>query len=394
MRILVIDSLTETFGGDRVTGGLQRSSVLDAQAFSKLGYDTTYIFCGELSDDYPYKKVSIDEYGGKDRALLEGKNQKNSSKYVKNYVNRIKKEILNSADYIIAHCHSMGMISSLNTLVIDKKILFIVHDVSDLMWANGFSNAVRKMRESGRNYCYVGANSQYTINRLNKISLRGAEHIYSGDEGFDGYIKHFVWTDIEPTLDEIKKTDNTSAVIGRYSSNKYHHKLYNYKNPKHKIVHYGVRDKRFDIDGRYFDRLVSSANDYKENLSDKKLWDCIKSSCSIILPCFHEGFGYTAFEAGIFGVVPVVLVKDNEHATTEYLTRVGVKHFSADFGDESAIYNTIDESLNVTIEDRIDISSKLLSYFSVENYVNNRIELMDCAKKVSNTETSLEKFME
>ena len=171
MRILVIDSLTETFGGDRVTGGLQRSSVLDAQAFSKLGYDTTYIFCGELSDDYPYKKISIDEYGGKDRALLEGKNQKNSSKYVKNYVNRIKKEILNSADYIIAHCHSMGMISSLNTLVIDKKILFIVHDVSDLMWANGFSNAVRKMRQSGRNYCYVGANSQYTINRLNKISI-------------------------------------------------------------------------------------------------------------------------------------------------------------------------------------------------------------------------------
>ena len=119
-----------------------------------------------------------------------------------------------------------------------------------------------------------------------------------------------------------------------------------------------------------------------------------QSSCSIILPCFHEGFGYTAFEAGIFGVVPVVLVKDNEHATTEYLTRVGVKHFSADFGDESAIYNTIDESLNVTVEDRIDISSKLLSYFSVENYVNNRIELMNCAKKVSNTETSLEKFME
>ena len=71
-----------------------------------------------------------------------------------------------------------------------------------------------------------------------------------------------------------------------------------------------------------------------------------------------------------------------------------MKHFSADFGDESAIYNTIDESLNVTIEDRIDISSKLLSYFSVENYVNNRIELMNCAKKVSNTETSLEKFME
>ena len=379
--------------GTEVKSGLQRSSKLDAQAFAKLGYDTTYIFCGQIDDTYSYKKISVDDYGAKERAVLEGKNQRQSSPYIKQYLKRVTKQI-NSADYIIAHCHSSGMITGLNNLVQNKRILFVIHDVVDLMWANGFSGAVRTMRESGRNYCYVSTNSQYSINRLNIISRRGGDNIYSGDEGFDGYIKHFVWTDVIPTEEEIVNVNNTSAVIGRYETHKYHHKLYNYKNPNHKIIHYGMKDKRRDSDLKYYNRLIRDANDYKENLFDKELWDNVKLSRSIILPCFHEGFGYTAFEAGIFGVVPVVLTKDNDHATTEYLTRANVKHYSVDFSDEIAIYKTIDESLNVTTDDRKEISKKLLDYFSVMNYTNERIEILKSAKKKENTETSLESFME
>ena len=393
MRILIIDNLTETFNGALVKSGLQRSSKLDAQGFSKLGYDTTYIFCGQINDTYPYKKISVDDYGAKERAVLEGKNQRQSSPYIKQYLKRVTKEI-NSADYIIAHCHSSGMITGLNNLVQNKRILFVIHDVVDLMWANGFSGAVRTMRESGRNYCYVSTNSQYSINRLNIISRRGGDNIYSGDEGFDGYIKHFVWTDVIPTEEEIVNVNDTSAVIGRYETHKYHHKLYNYKNSNHKIIHYGMKDKRRDSDLKYYNRLIRDANDYKENLFDNELWDNVKLSRSIILPCFHEGFGYTAFEAGIFGVVPVVLTKDNDHATTEYLTRANVKHYSVDFSDEIAIYRTIDESLNVTTDDRKEISKKLLDYFSVMNYTNERIEILKSAKKKENTETSLESFME
>ena len=393
MKILIIDNLTETFVGTEVKSGLQRSSKLDARAFAKLGYDTTYIFCGQIDDTYPYKKISVDDYGAKERAVLEGKNQRQSSPYIKQYLKRVTKQI-NSADYIIAHCHSSGMITGLNNLVQNKRILFVIHDVGDLMWANGFSGAVRTMRESGRNYCYVSTNSQYSINRLNIISRRGGDNIYSGDEGFDGYIKHFVWTDVIPTEEEIVNVNDTSAVIGRYETHKYHHKLYNYKNSNHKIIHYGMKDKRRDSDLKYYNRLIRDANDYKENLFDKELWDNVKLSRSIILPCFHEGFGYTAFEAGIFGVVPVVLTKDNDHATTEYLTRANVKHYSVDFNDEIAIYETIDESLNVTTDDRKEISKKLLDYFSVMNYTNERIEILKSAKKKENTETSLESFME
>ena len=153
-----------------------------------------------------------------------------------------------------------------------------------------------------------------------------------------------------------------------------------------------MKDKRRDSDLKYYNRLIRDANGYKENLSDKELWDNVKLSRSVILPCFHEGFGYTAFEAGIFGVVPVILTKGNDHATTEYLTRANVKHFSVEFNDENAIYNIIDESLKVTIEDRLDISNKFLKYFSVENYINNRIELMDSAKKINTQINTLEDF--
>ena len=119
VKILIIDNLTETFNGTLVKSGLQRSSKLDAQGFSKLGYDTTYIFCGNIDDTYQYKKISVDDYGAKERAVVEGKSPKQSSMYIKQYLNRISKE-LNSADYIIAHCHSSGMITGVNNLVRDK----------------------------------------------------------------------------------------------------------------------------------------------------------------------------------------------------------------------------------------------------------------------------------
>ena len=105
VKILIIDNLTETFNGALVKSGLQRSSKLDAQGVSKLGYDTTYIFCGNIDDTYQYKKISVDDYGAKERAVVEGKSPKQSSMYIKQYLNRISKE-LNSTDYIIAHCHS------------------------------------------------------------------------------------------------------------------------------------------------------------------------------------------------------------------------------------------------------------------------------------------------
>lgn len=405
-KVLIIDSLTETFDGPIVKSGLQKSSKLDARAFSLLGFDTTLLYCGHIEDDYPYKKVCVNQIGAKDNVINDGKHMRASGNYVKRYLSRAADHIAD-AEYIISHCHSLGNMTGVNFLAKDKKILFVIHDVIDLLWAHGFTNAVNNMRATAKNYTKVITNSQYSIDRLNYIQSRSKldEKILSGNESFDSYFRHFVWTDIVPTYEEIVSKEKKSAVIGRYEPGKHHHKLYSYKNPSNTIVHYGVKDPRRDENLKYYNNLKLRANSYAESLSDENLWGAIKTSQSVILPCYHEGFGYTAFEAGIFGVTPVVLTsyhgtakeydlnRVDPHATCQYLERAGVKHFRAHFSDQSAIYKAIDDSLKVTIEDRLEISKKLLEYFTVEKYVQERIDLLEDSKK-THASANIESFFE
>ncbi len=409
-KVLVIDNLTETFEGTTVKSGLQKSSKLDARAFSAMGYDTTFLYCGEMKDSYPYKKISLNPLGAKDEVIRDNKHMRASGGYVKTNLEKAR-QLIEEADYIVGHCHSVSVMTGVNNMVKDKKILYVVHDIIDLMWAYGFSNAVGNMRDSGRNYSSLVTNSQYSVSRLNKIYERGKDkqsthghRLYSGNQAFDSYIKHFVWTDVEPSEEDIAYKEKKSAIIGRFEKAKFHHKLYNYKNPNNVIVHYGMKDHRRDEGLQYYNNVLKKANKVMEGLQDNELWKEVRSSQSVILPCHHEGFGYTAFEAGIFGVVPVIFTQElvpgwgHQHATVEYLTRAGATHFAADFNDNGAIFKAIDDSLKVTTEDRIALSHNLLKYFSLENYVEERIALMDAATKgpeiikPTKTKTSLEKF--
>jgi len=402
-KIVVIDNLTETFKGSIVRSGLQKSSKLDARAFAKMGYNTHFIYCGECKDDYNYTHHVVNELGSKDRAMAEGKNPSRVSRYyIKAYLDSVK-DVLQDADYIIAHCHSVSMITLVNSLVKNKRIMFVIHDVIDLMWCYGTSDVIRRMRATDRNMVYVATNSKYSVQRMTDIHLRAVAAKYPeapmpGEEAFDGYVKHFVWTDEVVTEDDIKNVEKKSAIIGRYETSKFHHKVYGYKNPDNVIVHYGIKDPRRDKTGKYYEKLTKTANAYAENLSDDDLFKAIKSSQSIILPCHHEGFGYTAFEAGIYGVCPVIFQRELEHlgvwahATSEYLTRANVKHFVADFNNPDDIYKAIDESIKISIEDRFEISRNLLNYFSVENYVNERIELLDSMEERVSTQVDLEDF--
>lgn len=377
MKVLVIDNLTETFKGSIVRSGLQKSSKLDARAFSKY-YETTYMYCGEVIDEeYKYKHLVVNELGAKDRALLEKNNPKLSFRYVRKYLGLAAEEIKKS-DFIICHCHSLSMFNALNDICENKKILFIIHDVIDLMWASGFSSAVKKLKSNAKNDYRILTNSNYSVERYSELYNRRKNiDILKTEDVFDGFIKHFVWTDVEPTIKQINNKINETAIIGRYESAKFHHKLYWYNNSNNKIVHYGVKDPIRDKGFKYYEKLKEKSNCYRENLSDDDLFESISKSKSIVLPCFHEGFGYTAFEAGIFGVVPVILQKKIKgnfmHATSEYLTRANVKHFTCDFLSKKDIHEKVDLSLNVSINDRYLISKRLLDYFTLDNYVTERV---------------------
>lgn len=390
MRIGIIDSLNETFDGPIVRGGLQKSSKMDARGFSKVGYDTTYFYCGEMTDpEYDYTHIQAGTIGAKDSAKFANKDPKRCSfVYLRKSIDRIKYELA-KMDYLIVHCHSTTIMNAVNSVVKDKKIMFVVHDVIDLTWAIGFTSAVRRVRASQRNQCVFVTNSNWSVNNLNYIySRRKTYDVLSGDEGFDAYIEHFIWTDEIVREEDIITKHNRSAVVGRYEPGKYHHKLYGYKNKDNPIIHYGIKDERRDPGLRYYNKLKEKANGFEEALSDKDLFDRIKTSKTIILPCWHEGFGFTAFEAGIYGVVSVIAMKSFElrikevtHATDEYLTRCGAFHLTADFRNDDDIHRVIDDSLTVTDATRMSISENLLKYFTLENYVNDRLKLIEAGPK-------------
>lgn len=378
MKILIIDNLTQTFNGNIVRSGLQKSSLMDAKAFSTI-CDTTFAYCGKLGDGHKFKHLILSELGAKDICLKKNESTKKSYVYVKKFLELI--ENLHSYDYIIAHCHSTSMINKLNELCTNKKIIFIVHDIIDLTWQIGFSNCIVNLRNNKRNDVKVLTNSNYSIEKANNnYDRRKKFDVLSGDEMFDGYIKHFIFTEQQNI--EIKERESYSVTIGRFTPDKFHHKLYNYRKYYHYIIHCGVRDLIRDEKLSYFKRLTKKCNDYRENLSDEDLNELISRASSVILPCYHEGFGFTAFEAGIYGTVPIVLIKQFEngkkfHATSEYLTNAGVKHYVINYDDEKGLYDAIDESSKLTLIERKEISEKLLSYFTVQEYIKERLDFLN-----------------
>ena len=112
MKVLIIDNLTQT-SENIVRSGLQKSSRLDAQAFSMF-HNTTLAYCGKINDSkYKYNHLVLNPIGAKDECLELNQSVKKSYIYVRKYLEKLK-SIINSFDLIIAHCHSLSMINTIN----------------------------------------------------------------------------------------------------------------------------------------------------------------------------------------------------------------------------------------------------------------------------------------
>jgi len=380
MKILIIDTLTETYNGTMVRSGLQKSAVLDAQAFS-LRYDTTFMYCGNREDTYNYKHHIVAELGSKDYLISQGLDPKyQSSEIVKEYVlDNI--EFMNQFDNIICHIHSFSSFRIADKLK-GKNILFIIHDVLDYFYYGGLNRNYHKINKTDNNVKII-TNSQYSIDRAWPYYHRRKEDMSKPDEVFYDYIRHFVWTDIKPMVQE---KEDYSSIIGRFEPKKFHHKLYKFNHDTHKIHHYGIKDIRRDKDFKYFNKLLKSGNEVFVGLDDEQLSMSVSKGMNILIPCWHEGFGFTAFEAGIFGCVPIVMENRSPsqnigHATAQYLKRANVFHYVVSSQSDSKLFDVIEESRNVTHEQRVEISNNLLKYFSVDNYINERIDLLNKSNK-------------
>lgn len=383
MKILVIDTLTETHNGTMVRSGLQKSAVLDAQGLSDF-YDTTFMYCGNREEPkYEYRHLVVSPKGSKDICLEQGLNPKyNSSPIVKKWIKEYAPLINAEFDNIICHIHSLASFGLVQYME-NKNVIFIVHDVTDYFFYKALGHAVERARKTNNNI-KVMTNSQYSIDRgyLSYNRKRGDDHLLEPNELFDGYIKHFVWSDLKPVITE---KHDFSSIIGRFDKSKQHHKLFKFKHSTHKIHHYGIQDPRRDSDGSYYERLKNSGNEIFENLPDKELWKHISKGMNVLIPCVHEGFGFTAFEAGIFGCVPIVFTNTSPnsaigHATAQFLTRANAFHCDVSFQDNNQIQKTIIESRDVPLSVRMNLSKNLLDYFSLANYVFERTELLRSKK--------------
>lgn len=376
MKILIIDTLTETYNGSIVRSGLQKSAVLDAQAFSK-NHDTTFMYCGKREDKYSYNHHIISELGSKDYCIENGLNPKTqSNKIIKQYIkDNIK--FINEFDYIICHIHSFSSFR-ITDYVENKNILFVIHDVLDYFYYGGLNRNYNKIIDTNNNVKIV-TNSQYSIDRAKSYYNRRKEPMVEPDELFYDYIKHFIWTDIKPVVEEKR---DYSSIIGRFEPRKYHHKLLKFNHDSHIIHHYGIKDIRRDEGFKYYNKLLKANNKVFVGLNDDDMYKSVSQGMNIIIPCWHEGFGFTAFEAGIYGCVPIILENRSPsqgigHATAQYLDRVNAFHYVVSFQDDEQLYDTIIKSREVTLETRKEISNSLLNYFTLDNYVNERINLLN-----------------
>lgn len=384
MKILVIDTLTETHNSNNVRSGLQRSAVMDVHALSK-EHEVTFMYCGTREDGQDYTHHIIAEHGAKDYLINQGLIPKNRSAAIIKDMIRQNKSFIDIFDYIIVHVHSFASFY-VAEIVQNKNILFIVHDILDYFYYEGLQRQYKKIHN---NNSKILTNSQYSINRAKSIYDRRRAEVLHPDEVFYGYIKHFIWTDIKP---EVKEKGDFSSVIGRIEPAKFHHRFFKFEHESHKIHHYGVKDPRRDVGFKYYEKLKASGNNYFLGLNDEDLWSSVSKSMNILIPCWHEGFGYTAFEAGIYGSYPIILENRSPstnigHATSEYLTRAGVPHMVIPFqAKDEEIYNEIIKARNIKMDTRNEISRSLLEYFSVGNYIQERIELFNKPIKKYNNE--------
>ena len=406
MRITVIDGF-QSYVNNTPKTGIQRSSWFDARAFAHMGYDVKYIISGDYKDlDYSnIQSISVDNIGIKEKLYTQFDTSGLSSKATLS--SRIAKEYFKKAlpylkdeNYIFVHCYSTVGIRMINEAFTNKNIIFFFHDIIDLMYIRTISNAIREVRESKRNNVKFVTNSHYSTQRYHIISQRDFYdfNILPVNEAFDGYFKYMIWSTkkIEDMIPFIEKKDNHIITIGRLEPNKKHSRLLCYDPPSnYDIIHYGFVNKEKKESYQYylnFKKKCEKTLNRKivENLSDNELFSRAARAKTIILPCYHEGFGFTAFEMGIYGVVPVIfkkydlLPKNYElgHATSEYFTRANALHFVAEYMDEKDIKEKIDQSLEVTTDQRIEMANNLLKYFTVENYVNERIEMFNSPNKI------------
>jgi len=403
MKILVLDTLIQTVDFDQpVRGGLVKSAMLDVIALSEK-HDVYYMYYGKPTYNHKFKSVILDDIGSKDWCLKNHKAVSLSHHKLKQDIPKMIELISDiKPDALIVHvCSKSVYLEKLAKQFAEIPKIFLFHDgVSndDMYGTAGIIGTILKLRKYNS---LITTNSDYTKDSISKVMRKREKDMRANYEFmkeipdvntfelFDKVYDYFVYYDNNATLD-IVDNEGFSVNIGRFQKKKgvlNLLKLHEFNN--HTVKMYGVKDPVFDPGLKDFQKILDAVDKYDnyilcEGFSDKELRDDAKYGNNIVITCPVEGFGYTAFEMGVFGM-PCVIAKHGErHATEEYLKKVGAVYKTVQMAKNPKWREEMYEAMLMTSlskKDKKINAQKFLDYFTIDNYIKERELFIELAKQ-------------
>jgi hypothetical protein len=405
MRIVVLDTLIQTVDFDQpVRGGLVKSAMLDVNALAEK-HEVFYMYYGKPTFDYKFQSVILDDLGSKDWCLREGKKVSQAHQKLTKDIPKMIETISNiKPDALIIHVCSKSMyLDEIAKKFMDVPKIFIFHDgVSndDLFGTVGILATVFRLKKYNS---LITTNSDYTSDSITKVMKNRESDIKKHYPGllednvpdvntyqlFDKVYDYFVYYDNNAKLDVVKNA-GFSVNIGRFQKKKGVLdllKLHEYNN--HEVRLYGVQDPIFDPGLKDYNKILDAVEHYDnytlcEGYSDEELREDAKHGNNIVISCTVEGFGYTAFEMGVFGMPCVILKHGDRHATEEYLQKVGAAYEVVNKKDnknwKGELYNAM-MNTKLSFEEKKTNAEKFLDYFTLENYIEERENFIELARE-------------
>ena len=399
MNIVVIDTLIQTINIDGpIRNGLVRSALMDVEALSTR-HRVHFMYYGLKPKANPkWSALVIGKLGVKDYCNQQGINAKYGFLKVRKDLPAIIHLLKNvrPVNAMIIHVFIKSKyLQRIAEEFISIPILFIFHDqvynndIYSLAYMLKLIAGLKQLKNS-----FIITNSDYTKQGIislyrNRYSvLRRNFQLKSMTEPhmcFDHIFKYFAFY---PSSREIEIVDNKnySVNIGRYTTKKGVHYLFGLTRfGNFHIWLFGHKDEIFDKDLKFFIRLQDYVQKHPgnyqlcQNYSQQELQEEAKYGRNLIISCPSEGFGFTAFEMGIYGLPVIILKKGEFHATEEYLKRIGANYISINILNgpyyKKELYDAI-TAIRLTRDEKLLNARRFFKYFTLQNYLREREELI------------------
>jgi len=410
MRIVVLDTLIQTVDFTQpVRGGLVKAVWNDVIALSER-HETFYMYYGKPTFDYKFHSVILGDKGVKDQCLALKRKTSLAHYELKKEVPKIIETICSiDPEVLIINVESKSQyLETIAKKFIDIPKIFVFYDGvsnNDLFGTAGIIGTIIKLKKYNS---LITTISDFTADIITQVMIDREPDMrkYYGFmeeipdvltyKLFDAVCDHFVYYDNNAELDIV---DNAgfSVNIGRYQRKKGVLdllQLHKYNN--HVVKLYGIQDPVWDPGLKAYNK-IKEAEDCCDNYivcegySDKELREDAKHGNNIVISCPVEGFGYTAFEMGVYGMPCVILRHGERHATEEYLKKVGASFVSIDKKANKKWKEELYEAMMMTKlskKEKRQNAQKFLDYFTIEKYIDEREHFIELAmQKLQNNKT-------